>query len=67
MTTTVFTQMAALTNQSQLTASMAATTMQHQEQQLAHLAGVQDATHATLLHNIIVGLNAVVFNVSDRG
>jgi hypothetical protein len=65
-TPTVATQVAALTFQSQLTASTAATTMQRQEQQLAHLAAVQDATHATL-HGIIEGLNAVAFNVSDGG
>ena len=40
--------------------------MQRQEQQLAHLAAVQDATHATL-HGIIEGLNAVAFNVSVGG
>ena len=66
VTPTVATQVAALTFQSQLTASTAATTMQRQEQQLAHLAAVQDATHATL-HGIIEGLNAVAFNVSDAG
>ena len=64
--TTVATQVAALTYQSQLTASTAATSTQRQEQQLAHLAAVQDATHATL-HQIIEGLNAVAFNVSDAG
>ncbi len=62
--TTVATQVAALTYQSQLTASTAATSTQRQEQQLAHFAAVQDATHATL-HQIIEGLNAVAFNVSD--
>ena len=40
--------------------------VQSQETQLAHLAAVQDATHATL-HHIIEGLNAVGFNVSDTG
>jgi hypothetical protein len=65
-TPTVTTQVAALMFQSQLTALTAATTMQRQEQQLAHLAAVQDATHATL-HGIIERLNAVAFNVSDRG
>jgi hypothetical protein len=64
--TAVASQMAALTHQSQLTASTAATTMQRQEQQLAHLAAVQEATHATL-HQIIHGLNMVAFNVSDAG
>lgn len=66
VTTAVASQMAALTYQSQLTASTAATTTQGQEQQLAHLAAVQEATHATL-HQIIDGLNAVAFNVSDGG
>lgn len=64
--TAVASQVAALTYQSQLTATTAATTSQRQEQQLAHLAAVQDATHATL-HQIIDGLNAVAFNVSDGG
>ena len=61
---TVATQVAALTYQSQLTASTAATMVQCQEMQLAHLAAAQDTTHATL-HQIIEGLNAVAFNVSD--
>jgi hypothetical protein len=47
-------------------ASTAAATTQLQEQQLAHLAAVQEPTHATL-HQIIHGLNAVAFNVSDGG
>jgi len=64
--TAVASQMAALTYQSQLTASTAATTTQRQEQQLAKLTAAQEATHATL-HQIIHGLNAVAFNVSDAG
>ena len=63
-TPTVATQVATLMFHSQLMASTAATTMQRHEQQLAHLAVVQDATHATL-QGIIEGLNAVAFNVSD--
>ena len=64
--TAVASQVAALTYQSQLTANTAATASQRQEQQIAQLAAVQDATHATL-HQIIDGLNAVAFNVSDVG
>ncbi len=61
---TVATQVAALTYQSQLTQSTAATTTQRQEMQLAQLAATQEAQHATL-HQIIKGLNAVAFNVSN--
>ena len=67
---TVATQVAALTYQSQLTASTAVTTVQRQEMQLAHLAVAQDATHATL-HQIIKKLKAVAFKVkvsdTERG
>jgi hypothetical protein len=66
LATTVATQVAALTYQSQLTQSTAASTTQCQEMQLAQLAAAQDAQHATL-HQIIEGLNAVTFNVSDAG
>ena len=62
--TAVASQVAALTYQSQLTASTAANSSQRQEQQIAHIAAVQDATHATL-HQIIDGLNAVALNVND--
>jgi hypothetical protein len=62
----VATQVAALTYQSQLTQSTAATTTQRQEMQLAQLAATQEAQHATL-HQIIEGLNAVPFNVSNAG
>ncbi len=61
---TVATQVAALTYQSQLTQTMAATTGQHQEMQLTQLAAAQEAQHATM-HQLIEGLNAVAFNVSD--
>ncbi len=53
---TVATQVAALTYQSQLTQSTAAN--------MAQLSAVQDATHATL-HQLIDGMNALVFNASD--
>ena len=66
LTNTVAMQVVALAYQSQLTASTAASTMHHQEMQLAHLAAAQDATHAAL-HHIIKGLNTVVFNVSNTG
>jgi hypothetical protein len=64
--TTVATQIAALTYQSQLTQSMAGNTSQFQDQQMAQIAAVQGATHETL-HHIIEGLNALAFNVSDAG
>jgi hypothetical protein len=63
---TVATQVAALTYQSQLTQTMAATTGQRQEMQLAQLATVQEAQHSTM-HHLIEGLNAVAFNVSNAG
>jgi hypothetical protein len=62
----VATQVAALTYQCQLTQSTAANTSQHQEQQMAQLSAVQDATHATL-HKLIDGMNALVFNASNAG
>ena len=63
---TVATQVAALTYQSQLTQSTAATTKQRQEMQLAQLAATQESQHA-MLHQIIEGLNTVAFNVSGAG
>ncbi len=42
----------------------AANTSQCQEQQMAQLSAVQDATHATL-HQLIDGMNALAFNASD--
>ncbi len=63
---TVATQVAALTYQSQLTQTTAATTGQRQEMQLAQLAAAQEAQHATM-HQLIEGLNAVAFNVSNAG
>jgi hypothetical protein len=63
---TVATQVAALTYQSQLTQTTAATTGQCQEMQLAQLATAQEAQHATM-HQLIEGLNAVAFNVSNAG
>jgi hypothetical protein len=60
-------QVAALTYQSQLTASTAATTNQCNAQQLATIEANQQATHSTL-HQIIAQLNAVLgFNTSDAG
>jgi hypothetical protein len=63
---TVATQVVALTHQSQLTQSTAANTSQCQEHQMAQLSAIQDATHATL-HQLIDGMNALAFNVSDTG
>ena len=61
---TVATQVAALTYQSQLTQSTAINTSQRQDMQLAQLAANQEAHHATM-HQLINGLNAVAFNISD--
>ncbi len=59
-------QVAALTYQSQLTASTAATTNHHNVQQLATIEANQQATHSNL-HQIIAQLNAVTFNASNAG
>ena len=59
-------QLAALTYQSQMTASTAANSTQHNAQQLANIEANQQATHSTL-HQIIAQLNAVTFNASDAG
>ena len=64
--TAVASQVAALTYQSQLTASTAANQSQRQEQQFAQLAAVQDATNTTL-NQIIDSLSAVALNVNDNG
>ncbi len=63
---TVTTQVAALTYQSQLMQSMAANTSQHQDMQMAQLAANQDVQHATR-HQLIDGMNAMAFNMSDAG
>ncbi len=63
---TVATQVAALTYQSQLTASTAADNSQRQELQLAHLASQQNMMHENM-HQLIAGLNAVAFNMSNEG
>jgi hypothetical protein len=47
-------------------ANTAANTSVHQEQQLAHLATQQNMMHKNM-HQIITGLNAVMFNQSDEG
>jgi hypothetical protein len=61
----VATKVAALMYQSQLTASIAANSSQRQEQQLAHLASQQKLMHKNM-HQLISGLNAVTFNVSNK-
>jgi hypothetical protein len=66
LASTVATQVATLTYQSRLTQLTAATIGHQQELQLAQLAATQEAQHATM-HQIIEGLNAVVFNASDAG
>ena len=62
----VFNHLAALTRQSQMTVSTAATTTQRNSQQLVNIEANQQAMHSTL-HQIIVQLNAVTFNASDAG
>jgi len=66
ITESVSNHLAALTYQSQMTASTAATTTQRNSQQLANIEANQQATHSTL-HQIIAQLNAVMFNASDAG
>jgi hypothetical protein len=66
ITESVSNHLAALTYQSQMTASTVATTTQRNSQQLANIKANQQATHRTL-HQIIVQLNAVTFNASDAG
>ncbi len=66
ITESVSNHLAALTYQSQMTASTAATTTQRNSQQLANIEANQQATHSTL-HQIIAQLNAVTFNASDAG
>ncbi len=60
------TQVAALTYQSQLTHSMATNTGQRQEMQLTQIATNQEAHHATM-HQLVDGLTAVAFNISNAG
>jgi hypothetical protein len=63
---TVATQVAALTYQSQVTASTAATSSQHAEQQFAHLASQQSLMHENM-HQIITPVNALSLNQSNAG
>jgi hypothetical protein len=60
------TQVAALTYQSQLTHSTATNTGQRQEMQLTQMATNQEAHHATM-HQLIDGLTAVAFIISNAG
>jgi hypothetical protein len=62
----VATEVAALTYQIQSTQSTAANSSQCQDQQMAHIATVQNATHDTL-HHVIAQLNTLSFNASDAG
>jgi hypothetical protein len=62
----VATQVAALRHQSQLILLTVANTSQRHDQQMAHLASHQDLMHQNM-HQIIAVLNAVTFNVSDKG
>ena len=66
ITATLSTQVAFRTYQSQLRQSSAATTCQCQDQLMAQIGAVQDATHKTL-HQLINRMNALAFNVSDAG
>ncbi len=58
---TVATQVAALTYQSQMTASTMANASQHAEQQFAHLASQQNMMHKNM-HQIIAQVSALSFN-----
>ena len=66
ITESVASQVAALTYQSQMTASAEATTTQRNSQQLTAIEANQQATRGTL-HQIIAQLNVVTFNASDAG
>jgi hypothetical protein len=63
---TVATQVAALTYQSQMTASTTANASQRAEQQFAHLASQQNMMHKNM-HQIIAQVNSLSFNQSDVG
>jgi hypothetical protein len=63
---TVTTQVAALTYQSQCTASTVAISSQQAEQQFAHLASQQNLMHKNM-HQIIAQVDALSFNQSDVG
>jgi hypothetical protein len=65
-TDTIATQVAALTMQSQLTASTAANMMQRQDHLYQHLAQQQTLLHANQ-HLILDQLAALTFNASDAG
>jgi hypothetical protein len=65
-TNTVATQVAALTYQSQLTASTAVNLIQRAEQQFAHLALQQNLMHENM-HQIIAQVNMLSFNQSNAG
>jgi hypothetical protein len=62
----VATQVTALTHQSQLTSSTITNTSQHHDQQMAHITSQQDLMHQNM-HQITAALNAVMFNVSNKG
>jgi hypothetical protein len=57
---------AALTYQSQMTASSTANARQRAKQQFAHLASQQNMMHKNM-HQIIAQVNALSFNQSDAG
>jgi hypothetical protein len=63
---TVANQVAALTYQSQVTASTTANATQHAEQQFVHLASQQNMMHENM-HQIIAQVNALSFSQSDAG
>jgi hypothetical protein len=62
----VATQVAALTHQSQLTQLTTANTSQRHDMQLAQLVA-NHKVHHTTMHQLIDGLNAVAFNISNAG
>jgi hypothetical protein len=57
---------AALTYQSQMTASTTANASQCAEQQIAHLGSLQNMMHKNM-HQIIAQVNALSFNKSNAG
>jgi hypothetical protein len=63
---TIATQVAALTYQSQLTASTVANLIQHAKQQFVHLALQQNLMHENM-HQIIIQVNTLSFNQSNAG
>jgi hypothetical protein len=64
--TSIAMQVVALTHQSQPTSLTVTSTSQRHNKQMAHIASQQDLMHQNM-HQIIAALNAVMFNVSNKG